>query len=366
MTIEISAPTLGAEERQAVLEVLEGNLFAKGPRVAAFEQAFADFHGARHAVATSSGATALSAALLAHGVGPGDEVILPSFGFFATAAAVVLTGATPVFADIDPLTFCLSLAAAEAAVTPRTKCVMPVHLFGMPADMRGFAAFARRRALVLLEDAAQAHGAAIDGRRVGTFGTAAFSFYVSKNMTTLEGGMVLTDDAEIARRLRLVRNHGRSATSGHELVGSNFRMNEIAAAIGSVQLGRLPGATARRRENAGYLTTHLRNVATPKVPSGIEHVYHQYTVRVPADVRDALVAELNGQGIGARIYYPRPIHREPALARTSGALDLPETERACAEVLSLPVHPGLNDTDLARIVRVTNTFCARLPGSTLP
>jgi len=356
--LAIAHPTLGAEESQAALEVLASGELAKGPRVAGFERAFADFHRARHAVATSSGATALLAMLLAHGIGAGDEVIVPSFGFFATAAAVVLAGARPVFAEIEPDTFCLSADAADAAVTPRTRAVMPVHLFGLPADMRRFVELAERRGLVLLEDAAQAHGASIDGRRVGTFGTAAFSFYATKSMTTLEGGMVLTSDAAIAERLRAVRNHGRNAAGEHVLVGSNFRMSELSAAIGLVQLGRLDAANAARRANAAFLGSRLERVTCPREPPGREHVYHQFTLRVGAHERDALIAALGQQRIDARVYYPRPSHTEPALRARLGLepVALPETERACREVLSLPVHPGLSPADLARIVRAVNGF----------
>jgi dTDP-4-amino-4,6-dideoxygalactose transaminase len=357
--LEIAAPALGPEEREAVLEVLDGRKLVKGERVEAFENAFANLHGARHGVAVSSGSTALLAALLAHGIGPGDEVIVPSFSFFATAAAVVLAGATPVFADIDAATFCLSPDAATAAVTARTRAVMPVHLFGLPADLPRFVELAERRGLVLLEDAAQAHGASIGGRRVGTFGTAAFSFYATKNMTTLEGGMVLTNDADIARRVRLVRNHGREGSSPHLLVGSNFRLHELGAAIGLVQLARLPGWNAARRANARYLSERLRGVELPVEPPGREHVFQQYTVRAAdQSARDALTAHLAAAGITARAYYARPIHEEPALAGRLGhqPLHLPETKRASEQVLSLPIHPGLNEGDLERIARAVNAF----------
>jgi perosamine synthetase len=270
----------------------------------------------------------------------------------------VLAGATPVFADIDPMSFCLSPAAATAAVTARTKAVMPVHLFGMPADMAAFSELAERRGLVLLEDAAQAHGASFRGRSIGSFGTAAFSFYASKNMTTLEGGIVLTSDPELFRRLRLCRNHGREGDSAHTLIGGNFRMNELAAAIGRVQLGRLPAWTSARQSHARYLSARLKFVTPPFELSGREPVYHQYTVRAPAEQRDALAAHLDALGIDTRVYYPRPIHAEPAFQGRLGgrALELPETARACREVLSLPVHSGLNEAELDRVVAAVNTF----------
>jgi perosamine synthetase len=358
--LEIAHPLIGDEERAAVLEVLGGSELAKGPRVAAFERGFATLHSARHAVATNSGSTAILLALLAHEIGAGAEVIVPSFGFFATAAAVVWAGATPVFADIEPDGFCLDPAAVEAAVTSRTRAIMPVHLFGMPADLRALRALARRHELVLLEDAAQAHGATFEARPVGSSGTAAFSFYATKNMTTLEGGMVLTDDDTVARRMRQLRNHGRDGSGTHELLGSNFRMNELAAAIGEVQLRRLPAWNATRRTHARYLSARLEGVTAPPELPDREAVFHQYTVRVPRGARDALVNHLNERGIGARVYYGRPLHAEPAF-RASGSMPshLRETERACREVLSLPVHPALNEADLERIVRAVNAFRPR-------
>jgi len=361
-SIDIARPSLGEAERRAVEAVLASGELVKGQRTEAFEAAFAAAHGARHGVATNSGATALLAALLAHGIGPGDEVIVPSFSFFATAACVLGAGALPVFADIEPDTFCLSRASVEAALTPRTKAVMPVHLFGQPAAMTGFEELCARRGLTLLEDAAQAHGAAIGARPVGSFGTAAFSFFATKNMTTLEGGMVLTNDASVARRLRMQRNHGRDGGALHEIAASNFRMNELAAAIGLVQLGRLPELNARRRANAEYLGHGLAGVVVPRQAPGTTHVFHQYTVRVPPGVdRDGFVAALNLQGIGARAYYPVPIHRQPALVNGGHALrvELPETERASREVVSLPVHPALEAADLERVRDAVNRLAAR-------
>jgi perosamine synthetase len=238
---------------------------------------------------------------------------------------------------------------------------MPVHLFGQPATMQAFAELCARRGLILLEDAAQAHGAAVGGRPVGSFGTAAFSFFATKNMTTLEGGMVLTNDAVVLRRLRQQRNHGRDGTPFHEVAGSNFRMSELAAAIGLVQLGRLPELNARRRANAERLSGALDGVVLPREVPGTTHVFHQYTVRVrPGTDRDAFVDALNARGIGARVYYPTPIHRQPALvnARSTARAELPQTERASREVLSLPVHPGLDAGDLDRIRDAVNDLAA--------
>lgn len=361
MFVPIARPVVGEEEIAAVVAVLRGGQLTQAERVAEFERAFADFHGAEHGVATSSGTTALTAALLAHEIGPGDEVIVPSFSFFASAAAVVGVGAKPVFADIEPDTYCLSPDAVEAAVTSRTRAVMPVHLYGHPADMTRFEALRRSRGIVLLEDAAHAPGARIAGRSVGSFGTAAFSFHPTKNLTTAEGGMVLTNDANVAKRLRMIRSQGRAAPHGpHELFGYNFRMSELNAAIGAIQLKGLPGALKKRKEHAAYLERHLEGLGLPLVRAGAEHVYHQYTVRLPARVeRRAYVERLREQGIEARIYYATPIHREPAFERGGEyrRLELPETERACREVVSLPVHPGLTPEELARVARAASSAC---------
>jgi len=356
--IEIACPTFGPEEAAAVLEVLASGRVAHGPKVEAFEEAFARHHGAEHGVAMSSGTAALSALLHAHEIGPGDEVVLPAFTFFATVAAVLAVGAVPVLADIDPETYCLAPAAALAAISARTRAVMPVHLFGQPADMPGFERLCRERGLALLEDAAQAHGAAVGTRHVGSFGGAAFSFYATKNLTTGEGGMALTNDAGVAARLRRFRNHGRGASGLHETVGTNSRMTELAAAVGLVQLGRLAAGNAARRENARYFDERLRGVVVPRAVPGTTHVYHQYTLRVPAGAdRDTFAAELALRGVGARVYYATPCHRQPALRAGSARVEpLPETERASREVLSIPVHPGLDDAARARITDAVNAL----------
>jgi len=360
MPIPIARPFIGQEERQAVLDVLAGGQLSQGPKVEEFEHAFASYQGARHGIATNNGTTALTAALMAHDIGPGDEVIVPSFSFFASASCVLSVGATPIFADIEPTTFCLSPEAAEAAITSRTKAVMPVHLYGQPADMPRFEALCRRRGLILLEDAAQAHGAAIGARRVGTWGTASFSFYPTKNMTTTEGGMVLTNDDQIARRLRMIRNQGMGSQYHHEVVGYNFRMTDVAAAIGCVQLKRLPAWTETRIANAGFFDRSLNRVVVPARASGVTHVYHQYTVRIPAGVdRDQVLARLNQRGIGARVYYPRPIHKQPVFEARPNyrGVRLPETDRAAREALSLPVHPALTAEEREQVAQEVNAAC---------
>ena len=348
--IPAAQPLIGDEERAAVDRVLRSGMLAQGPEVEAFENEFSELVGSRHCIAVNSGTSALHLALLAMGIGPGDEVIVPSFSFAATANAVFLTGAKPVFADIESTSFCLDAAAVESAVGPRTAAIMPVHLYGHPADMRGIEAVAARHGLGIIEDAAQAHGASLDGRYVGEFGqTACFSFYPTKNMTTGEGGLVATPDAAVARQLRLLRNQGMEHRYANEIVGFNTRMTDIAAAIGRVQLTRLPVWTAARQRNAARLDSSLEGVVTPPVAAGAIHVYHQYTVR--SDDRDRLQQQLTQAGVGSGVYYPTPIHRLPSFGL---GLDLPETERACREVLSLPVHPALDDEDLALVAKAVN------------
>lgn len=355
--VPAAQPIVGEEEREAVDRVMRSGMLAQGPEVAAFEREFADaLVDGRTCVAVSSGTAGLHLGLLAAGVGPGDEVVVPSFTFAATANSVALTGATPVFADIDPDSFCLAPAAVEAAVTPRTKGVMPVHLYGHPADLDGLAAVAERHGLALYEDAAQAHGARWQGGPVGTAGAfAMFSLYPTKNMTSGEGGMVSCGGEDVARMMRLLRNQGMERRYENEVVGFNVRMTDVHAAIGRVQLGKLAGWTRTRQENAAFLDANLEGVTVPPVAPGATHVYHQYTIRVPQD-RDGFAAALAKEhGVGSGVYYPIPNHRLPSFALD---LDLPETERAATEVLSLPVHPALSREDLERVVAGVNA-CAR-------
>ncbi len=353
--IPVARPMIGAEEKEAVLQVLDSGMLAQGERVAAFEKAFADYIGVRHAVAVSSGTTALHLALLAHGIGPGDEVITTSFTFIATANSILYVGAKPVFVDIEPDTFCIAPNQIEARITPRTKAILPVHLFGHPAEMDAIVEIAGRHGLAIIEDAAQAHGAEYHGRKVGSFGTGIFSFYPTKNMTTGEGGMVTTDDDTLAERLRLLRNHGMPRRYVHEVLGYNFRMTDIAAAIGIAQLRRLDEFNRARIANAEYLSQHLHKVVTPAVRPGVRHVFHQYTVRVPA-ARDEAVDKLREAGIGTGIYYPIPIHQQSLYRRIGYDDVLPETERAAREVLSLPVHPSLTRSDLDKIVQAVEAL----------
>jgi perosamine synthetase len=347
--IPISRPLLGQEEKEAVLAVLDSGQLAQGPRVSEFEQRFAAFCGLKHAVATSSGTTALAAALLSHGVGPGDEVITTPFTFIASANSILFSGARPVFVDVDQESYNIDPNLVEEKITERTKALMPVHLYGYPCDMDTIMGIAAEHGLAVIEDACQAHGAAIRGRRVGSYGSGCFSFYPSKNMTTAEGGMITTDDDEIADRARLLRNHGQSQLYLHQTMGYNFRMTEIQAALGLVQLEKLPGWIEKRIENASYLSARLSKVITPRVKEGYRHVFHQYTVRVHSD-RDAALKKLNEAGIGARVYYPLPVHQQPFYRQLGYDQSLPVAERMSQEVLSLPVHPALTPDELDKIV----------------
>ncbi|WP_134773170.1 DegT/DnrJ/EryC1/StrS family aminotransferase [Ornithinimicrobium flavum] len=356
--IPAARPLIGEEERAAVDRVLRSGMVAQGPEVAAFEEEFAaQLVGGRTCVAVNSGTSGLHLGLLASGIGAGDEVIVPSFTFAATANAVALTGATPVFADISPDTFTLDPEAVAAAVTDRTAAVMPVHLYGHPADLEPLLEVAAEHGLQLFEDAAQAHGATYRGAPVGSFGSfGMFSLYPTKNMTSGEGGMVSCADEEIARGVRLLRNQGMERQYANEVIGLNNRMTDIHAAIGRVQLSKVGGWTAQRQANAAWLDGALAGVAgvvTPVVREGCTHVYHQYTVRIEgasAAERDAVVSALREEHkVGSGVYYPTPNHELVSLARFAPAHELPVTARAAAEVISLPVHPSLSQGDLERV-----------------
>ncbi|MBX3099077.1 MAG: DegT/DnrJ/EryC1/StrS family aminotransferase [Salinibacterium sp.] len=350
--IPAAKPLVGDEERAAVDRVMRSGMLAQGPEVAAFETEFSALVNGRHSIAVNSGTSALHMAFLAAGIGAGDEVIVPSFSFAATANSVALAGATPVFVDIELDYFAIDPAAVEAAITPRTRAIMPVHLYGHPANLVALTAIAEKHGLLLFEDAAQAHAASVDGIPVGAWGVAgSFSFYPTKNMTSGEGGMITTADDEVARQSRLLRNQGMAVRYANEIVGFNTRMTDIHAAIGRVQLTKLAGWTAQRQANAAFLSENIDGVVTPPTAPGAVHVFHQYTVRVVDLDRDKFAEELTSRGVGNGVYYPTPIHRLPSFRLE---LDLPVTERAAVEVLSLPVHPDLSQNDLETIVETVN------------
>jgi perosamine synthetase len=357
--IPIARPLIGDEEEAAVLVALYSQRLAQGERVREFEERFAAFCGTREAVAVSSGTAALMTALTASGLGPGDEVITTPFTFAATANAVLFTGARPVFVDVCDDDFNIDPSRIETKISSQTRAILPVHLYGQPCDMTAITSVARKYNLLVVEDAAQAHGASVDGKMAGSFGAGCFSFYATKNMTTGEGGMITTNDAAFAERARLFRSHGESSRYVSESLGYNFRMMEIQAAIGLGQLRALPERNERRRANAAYLTKHLRGVITPREMPGRCHVYHQYTVRVPSldgnsTARDALKARLTEAGIETKVFYPVPVYRQPLYVKLGYRAELPVTERLSREVLSLPVHPALSQEDLKTIVEAVN------------
>lgn len=356
--IAIANPGIGEAEKQAVMAVLDSGQIVQGAVVAQLEKNFAEYVHAKHAVASVNGTTALTLALMAHGIGTGDEVLIPSFSFIATATSLLSVGAKPVFVDVERETFCMDVEAVEAAITPRTKAIMPVHLYGHAANIPALKAIAEKHGLVLLEDSAQAHGARYNGHPVGSDGTCAFSFYASKNMTTGEGGMTTTNDDNIAQKMRMMRNHGMNTQYYHEVIGFNYRMTNIAAAIGVAQLEQLEARTEKRIANAKYLTENIKTVRPPITAPNYRHVYHQYTVLVPEGAdRDKMVKQVNDKGIGARVYYPIPIHRQPVFQQMGYSnVHLPVTEELTQRVFSLPVHPFLTQEDLEYIVDIVNAL----------
>jgi len=356
--IPISAVALGEDEERLVVEVLRSGQLAQGPMVARLEGEFAAYCGTRHAVAVANGTLALVAALRVLGVGSGDEVVTSAFTFVATLNAILECGARARFADVDPVTFNVDPDSLGDVCTDRTRVVMPVHLYGQPADMASVAAIAERDGATIVEDAAQAHGASVGGRRVGGFGVGTFSFYATKNITTGEGGMVTTDDDDVADRLRMLRNHGMRARYMYESVGTNFRLTDLQAAIALPQLARLDATIAKRQANAARLDAGLSGIAglvTPLVGPERGHVFHQYTIRVTADAavdRDTLAAQLASRGVQTGIYYPRVVFDYDCYRDHPNvvAADVPAARATAGEVLSLPVHPNLSAADLDHIV----------------
>lgn len=359
--IPLARPSLGAEERAAVLAVLDSGQLAQGQRVEAFERAFAERIGVRHAVAVNSGTAALYVALQAHGIGPGDEVITTPFTFGATANTVLALGARPVFVDIEPATANLDPALVAAAITSRTKALLPVHLYGHPADLDPLVAIAGQRGLALIEDACQALGAEYRGRAAGAFGTGCFSFYPTKNITTGEGGMLTTGSDDIAALARSLRNHGQDGRYRYERLGLNWRMTDIAAAIGLAQLRKLDGWQQRRREIAARYDAALRGVVLPAARPYVRHAWHQYTVRVPRGQRDLFASELTMAGVGSAIYYPQPLNEQPLYrAHGYGTEHLPNAAAWAKETLSIPVHPSLSDDDVAHVIEAMNRAADKL------
>ncbi len=353
--IEALEPELTA----AIGAVLRSGRFILGPEVESFEREVARYLGVAHAIALNSGTDALTIALRALGVGPGDEVVTTSFSFFASAEAIGQVGAVPVFVDIEPRSFNLDPASVAAHLSPRTRAILPVHLFGHPADMRALRSLAEEHGLPLLEDAAQAFGAEYDGEKVGSFGdAAAFSFYPSKNLGAYgDGGLLATSREDVAKTARILRNHGASGRYEHDRLGYNSRLDEIQAAILRLKLPHLDDWNAARRHIAEEYRELLAtlDLFTPDELAPARHVYHQFTLRIGGGRRDAVREKLSAEGIASVVYYPVPLHRMPLYRGLD--LELPEAERASREVLSLPIWPTL---DSPRIQRVASTLRAAL------
>jgi perosamine synthetase len=366
--IPISKPQIGDAERDAVLRVLESGMLVQGPRVAELESLWSAACGTAHAVAVANGTAALHLALLANGIGPGDEVITTPFTFIASANSILFTGATPVFVDVMPCCFNIDPNAIEAAITPRTKAILPVHLFGLPCNMERIMQIAQKHGVKVIEDCAQSIGAEYAGRQTGSFGTGCFSLYATKNVMSVEGGMITTNDAEIARQIRLLRAHGMERRYYHDVLGFNLRLSDLHAAIGVEQVRRVGEFTQRRRANAAYLNAHIAHPSIVTPGQGFAgcarcvgrlsgHVWHQYTVRVLDGRRDEFVQRLTAAGIGTGVFYPVPVHRQKhMIERGFGNVSLPHAETAAQEVLSLPVHPALSGDDLQKIVEAVNAL----------
>ena len=361
--VSIASPVIEDEEINAVIDVMKSGMIAQGPKVIEFEEEFAKFVGAKYGIATNSGTSALHVALLAAGIGEGDEVITTPFTFAATGNSILYTGARPVFVDIDPETFTIDPSKIEEAITDKTKAIMPVQLYGQSADMDAIMKIAKDNDLIVIEDAAQAHGAEYNDVKVGNLGDmACFSFYPTKNMTTSEGGMITTNNEEFAENAKVYRAHGSATKYHHDVLGYNFRMTDIGAAIGIEQLKKLNGFNDKRIENAKYLNEGLADcdlVETPVVKDGHKHVYHQYTIKVKDGKRDELSDYLIENGIGNGIYYPIPLYNQVLYTNMGYNQSLPVTDEIVKNVLSLPIHAKLTKFDLDLIIKTIKDFAKK-------
>jgi perosamine synthetase len=359
--IPISKPLFSKKEEKAVIKVLRSGILTQGKLVEIFEKKFAEYIGTKYAIATSSGTTALHIALLAHGIGAGDEVITTPFSFIASSNAILYCGAKPVFVDISEEDFNINPDLIEEKITKKTKAILVIHLYGNPARMDKIMKIAKKHNLVVIEDACQAHGASIKNKKVGSFGTGCFSFYPTKNMTTGEGGMITTNSKEIYEKAKLLRNHGMKLRYHHEILGFNFRMTEIAAAIGIEQLKKLDFFNEKRIKNAEFYNKNIKKlgIILPKVRKNYKHVFHQYTLRITekcTKTREEIMEILKKEGIQTSIYYPLPIYKQKPYLDLGFNEELPVTERLCKEVLSIPVHPALTKKDLVKIVNLINSL----------
>lgn len=362
--IPISKVVFGPEEEALVLEVLRSGTIAQGPKVAELEQKFADKYGMKHVVAVNNGTTALIAALLSHQIGEGDEVITSPFTFAATLNAILDVGAKPVFADIRTNDFNINPSLIESLITPRTRAIMPVHLYGQMADMTSLSAIAEKHGLVIIQDAAQAQGARHKGIAAGATHTATFSLYATKNMTTGEGGLISTDDEHVAERLRILRNQGMRARYEYVMTGYNWRLTDLQAAVGIPQLDRYESNLAARAANANYYANALSDVEgieLPTVNTGNLHVWHQYTIRVTDDAkvsRDEFIEKLSDRGIGSGAYYPKAVYDYEAFRNHPrvGSPICPVAERTASQAVSIPVHPHLTMDDLNSVAKAVKSI----------
>jgi perosamine synthetase len=349
--IQLGKPQIGLSEKISVWRQLSSGHLAQGSKVLEFERKFSKLSGTDHVIAVNSGTSALHIGNLSLGLGPGDEVILPSFTFAASANSVALTGAKPVFCDVDPDFFTLDPTKVRALITARTKAIMAVHLYGQMSDMEALKELASEFDLLLIEDAAQAHGAAQNGRPAGSWGNfAAFSFYPTKNMTTGEGGAITTNSVDLNRMSRLLRNQGMIERYKNEVVGLNNRMTEISAVIGIMQLRKLKKFTSLRIRNAEILTDLLgdvKGIQLPKIRKNSIHVFHQYTILVDSE-RDKFSVELEKLGVKSAVYYPEAVHKLPAYGED---INLPVTESLNARCLSIPVHSALKKKEVYKVAK---------------
>jgi perosamine synthetase len=361
ISIPIARPALGKEEIAAAVGVLRSGNLTQGEKVSLFEKNFASYIGAKYGIACSSGTSALQVGLEALGVSEDDEVITTPFTFIATGNAILYNRAKPVFADIDARTFNIDPVKIKSKITDKTKAVLVVHLYGQPCDMKPIVELCKENNLLLIEDCAQAHGAEYKGVRVGSFGDmSTFSFYATKNMVTGEGGMILTGNDAAAEKSKVIINQGQVGKYDHVMVGYNYRMMDIQGAIGLVQLKKLEKMNKSRDMNARFLTKRLGKldwIETPNVAKGVRHVWHQYTIKVQAGLRDDFLKYLNSNGVGARVYYPEPVHLQSVYKSLGYGEGLcPIAEAMSKQVLSLPVHPNLKKTELEKIVDVVEKY----------
>lgn len=358
--IRIAQPEIGPEEIAAVTEVMQSGILAQGAKVAQLEEDFAKYCGTKYAVAVNSGTAAIHAALHAAGVGPGDEVITVPFSFIATINPILMVGAKPVLVDIDPETFCIDVSKIEAAITNKTKAIIPVHLYGQPVNQSELSEIAKRHGLKVIEDACQAVGADYKGAKTGALGDlGCFSLYATKNIMCGEGGMITTNDESYATAMKQFRQHGMSAPYIYEDLGFNYRMTDLQAAIAIEQLKKVERFTKARQSNAEKLNEGLKDIPGIILPSIAEdrtHVFHQYTLRITPELnmsRDDFVKALQDKEVGAGVYYPRALHSYPHIAKYGYKMgDFPEAEKAASEVVSLPVHPFVTDKDVKTIIKV--------------